>query len=99
MTQIIPKFNSYLPILKPDSPSTLFIHLTNQNKLGLSSIIANIYMIQCHNMDLRLIINEFSNENFKKLNEIYVENELDENLLENLQFDKIQILPKIEVNS
>ena len=103
MGQVLPKFKTYLPQLKPDKPSTLFIHLTNQNRIGLSSVIANLYGIQCHQIDLRLIINEFPHDYVKKLDEIYLEHDLEEHvkasLLEKLEISNSHILPKIEVES
>ena len=103
MGQVLPKFKTYLPQLKPDKPSTLFIHLTNQNRIGLSSVIANLYGVQCHELDLKLIINEFPHDFIKKLDEIYVEQDLEESvkasILEKLQFSNLHILPKIEVES
>jgi len=100
MNQIVPKFKNYMSNFDDKPSSTLYIHLTNENKHGLSKIMTNLYQIQCHSMDLRLLLTTNANH-LQPLDQVYFEAEMNENdknsILNQLKFKGVQELPKIQL--
>ena len=100
-SQIIPKFKNYMSNFDDKRSSTLYIHLFgHENKPGLSKIMTNLYQIQCHSMDLRLLLTPNPNH-LQPLDQVYFEAEINENdknsILNQLKFKSIHELPKIQV--
>ena len=100
MNQIVPKFKNYMSNFDDKPSSTLYIHLTNENKHGLSKIMTNLYQMQCHSMDLRILWTTDANH-LQPLDQVYFEAEMNENdknsILNQLKFKGVQELPKIQL--
>ena len=101
LNQVIPKFKNYLPKLD-DKNSTLYIHLTDKNTTGLSKIMTDLYQIQCHSIDLRLLLTP-KTDHLQALDQVYFEANMSENdknsILNQLNFKGVQELPKIQMEN
>ena len=101
LNQVIPKFKNYLAKFD-DNNSTLYIHLTDKNKTGLAKIMTDLYQIQCHSIDLRLLLTPKA-DHLQALDQVYFEANMSENdknsILNQLNFKGVQELPKIQVQT